>query len=461
MKNISIWKDTIKKKEYPSLLENSECDVLIIGGGITGASTFYQLKKTNLKVMLVEQGEIAMSTTGSSTGKLSFMQNDLIDKIRSNLGDETASLYLKSQCDAINLAVDIIKRENIACDLEKVDSKIYTNKKSEVEKLKDLERFLKDNGFDVQKTQNELVKSKYAIACSNTYMFHPVKFVYGLLENSQNIYEHTSIKKIVSKGDYYLCYTDKVKIKAKWVVIASHYPYFNLPFFFPIKGSLEKSYISASKVDIKDLSMISYSNPFISIRTYLDYLIYLSNSHSINADTNDKKNFQELLKKVHDLKLEPEYLWSNIDIMTNDGLPYIGKLKKNLLIATGYNTWGLATSVLAGLILKDIITNQKNNYIELFSPSRVNVNQITGGISDIFKNIGGFISGMKKQNKVKSNNNTLSYKGHTVSKKCPHMGCSLLLNEVEETWDCPCHGSRFTLDGKCISAPSNCNINKK
>ena len=441
MINISIWKDTIKKKEYPSLLENSECDVLIIGGGITGGSTFYQLKKTNLKVILVEQGEIAMSTTGSSTGKLSFMQNDLIDKIRSNLGDETANLYLKSQCDAINLAVDIIKKENIACDLTEVDSKIYTNKKSEVEKLKDLERFL--------------------IACSNTYMFHPVKFVYGLIENSQNIYEYTSIKKIVSKGDYYLCYTDKIKIKAKWVVIASHYPYFNLPFFFPIKGSLEKSYISASKMDIKDLSMISYSNPFISIRTYLDYLIYLSNSHSINADTNDKKNFQELLKKVHDLKLEPEYLWSNIDIMTNDGLPYIGKLKKNLLIATGYNTWGLATSVLAGLILKDIITNQKNNYIELFSPSRVNVNQITGGISDIFKNIGGFISGMKKQNKVKSNNNTLSYKGHTVSKKCPHMGCSLLLNEVEETWDCPCHGSRFTLDGKCISAPSNKNIDIK
>jgi nitrite reductase/ring-hydroxylating ferredoxin subunit len=233
--------------------------------------------------------------------------------------------------------------------------------------------------------------------------------------------------------------------------MASHYPYFTLPYLFPIKNSLEKSYISASSYIENKISLISYSNPFISIRTYNNNLIYLCNSHSIETKTCDKKNFEELIKKLNDLKQKPNYLWSNIDIITNDGLPYIGRLRNNILISTGYNTWGLSTSFLGSEILKDIVLNKKNKYIKLFNPHRKTICDFKDNMKNIGKNIAGFIKGLVNINNVKNDN---------ISKICPHLGCKLIYNEIEETWDCPCHGSRFSKEGNVISGPANKGIKK-
>ena len=141
-----------------------------------------------------------------------------------------------------------------------------------------------------------------------------------------------------------------------------------------------------------------------------------------------------------------DYLWSNVDIITNDGLPYIGRLKNNMLIGTGYNTWGLTNGFLAGKILSDIILNKENEYIDLFDPNRFNLKQIIGGISDIGSSISGYFNGYLNKSKE--------------THICPHAYCKLLFNNIEKTWDCPCHGSRFNIDGKCISGPANRDIRK-
>ncbi len=450
MKNISIWND-IERKKYPILNENKNVDILIIGGGITGINALYNLKNTNLNVILVEQNEIASSVTSRSTGKLSYLQNDLIDKIRKKCGDKIASKYLQSQKEAIEKIVNVIKKEKINCDLEKVDSYLYTNNDFEINKLQNLRNFLEKNCIKTYNAKNNLVESKYMLKVNNTYMFNPVKYTLNLASKCNNIYENTSIKKIEEHGDYYMCYTDNYIIKAKWVILASHYPYFTLPYLFPFKNSLEKSYLSASNYNGNKISLISYSNPFISIRTYKDKLIYLSNSHSIEVNTCDRKNFNELNKKLNDLKLKPNYLWSNIDIITNDGLPYIGRLKNNILISTGYNTWGLSTSFLSSEILKDIITNKKNSYVKLFDPNRQTICNFKDTFQNTIKNITGFIKGLTNINEKEDK---------SVSKICPHLGCKLIYNEVEDTWDCPCHGSRFNKEGNVISGPANKNIKK-
>ena len=466
MKNISIWKDTVNVKKYPKLSSDKDVDVLIIGGGITGASTFYYLKNSGLKVILVDQNKIGFSTTGSSTGKLNFLQNNLIDKIRSSVGDEGAFEYIESQRYIIDEIVNIINTNNIDCDLEKINNYLYTDKDSEISKLKNLKSFLLKNGIEVKKGNKDIVKSKYMYYAEDTYIFHPIKFVYGLLSNMNGIYENTSIKKIVEDNDQFICYTEKYKIKAKKVVLASHYPYFNIPFLFPIKGSLEKSYLSASISKYGSVSLISYSNPFISIRSYKDYLIYLSNSHPINTKVCDKKHFDELKKKINDLDLKEEYLWSNIDIMTNDGLPYIGKIKKNLFIGTGYNTWGLTNGVLAGKIISDSIMGINNKYSYLFDPKRINFNKVLGVFDDAYKSIEGYISGHfgKNENiiyKKDGGDAIMEYDGKEFFYRCPHLGCKLIYNEVENTFDCPCHGSRFDIKGKCIMSPSNYDIDRK
>jgi len=443
MKSLSIWLDKIKKNEYPELDEDKLVDVLIIGGGITGASALYHLRNANLSVMLVEQNKIGESTTGRSTGKLSFLQNDLIDKIRDSHNDSIALKYLESQKNAIDITLGIITRENIECDLKRLDAYLYTNKLEEVEKIKKLEDFLVDSGFNIKKGNCNLVESKYMIKTEDSYVFHPVKFVSSLIKRSGlPVYEKTSVKKIEKKDGLYICNTGNYVVRAKWVILASHYPYFLKPFLFPMKSSIEKSYLSASIYNGKPLSLISYSYPFISMRTHNEYLIYLSNSHSLNSDVDDKKNFLELIKKNDDLNLKPTNIWSNNDIITSDGLPYIGVLKENMLIATGYNTWGLASGVLAGRILTDIILEKNNEYIELFNPKRCNASIAIGIFSNALKSLDGYIKGYTNKRKEHPH-------------KCPHMGCNLVYNEVEKTWDCPCHGSRFKSDGSVIESPAN------
>ena len=472
MKRYSIWKDNVEEFSYQKLDHDLTTDVLIIGGGMTGINTLYHLRESNLEVVLVEQNKIGMGVTANSTGKLTYLQDHLYNKLLTNFDFEVASSYLKSQRKAIQLAIDIIKKNSIECDLVQTNSYVYTNQEKEIKKLKELKEFLEKNGFEVFEDTNFMVESKYMIGVGDTYLFHPVKYILGLLKacSSRNIYENTSIVKIEEENEEYVCFTEEHKIHAKRVVVATHYPYFHLPLVFPVKASLEKSYLSVSLKKMEPLSLISYNNPFISIRNYQDYCIYLSNSHKNNTKVLDSEHFEELLKKVNDLGLNPEYLWSNIDIMTNDGLPYVGEIKERLLIGTGYNTWGMTNGILAGKILGDLILKRKNAYQALFDPKRVNSSMVIQGVMDGYYSLEGYMKGLlSKSDKIsyqkQDGKEVAIYKDeqgeHKVYTKCPHMGCRLIFNEVEKTWDCPCHASRFDIDGKCLSGPSNRGIEIK
>lgn len=471
MKNYSIWKEGVSLDNFNKLDKNLDVDVLIIGGGMTGINTLYQMKDSSLEVVLVEQNKIGMGVTVNSTGKLTYLQESLYEKIWKSFDKDKASSYLASQRDAINLAVDIINNENIDCNLLSAPSYVYSLDEEEDKKLGELQDFLQNNGIEVVKGETDLIKYKSMIGVMDTYIFHPLKYIKGLVSkiDKNKIYEDTSIVKMEKNGDEgYICYTNDDKIiRAGVVVVASHYPYFSLPFVFPVKGNLEKSYLSASKYREDNISLIKYSKPIISMRSYLDYLIYLSNSHNISSKVDDKEHYKELKKKLNDLELEPEFMWSNTDIMTNDGLPYIGKIDDRLFIGTGYNTWGMGNGILAGKILADMIKVNDNKYVELFNPKRINLATVAGGIADGYYNATGMLSGMiTDSDKVKYE--TLEGKEiaiyiddegeHKVYTKCPHMGCRLIFNEVEKTWDCPCHASRFDIDGKCISGPSNKDI---
>lgn len=467
MKNYSIWKEGVTLPEFKKLDKDIVVDVLIIGGGMTGINTLYQLRNSSLEVVLVEQNRVGMGVTVNSTGKLTYLQDSLYEKIKKSYDEEVAGKYLASQREAVELAVDIINKNKIDCNLLKAPSYVYANEEGEEAKLRELKNFLEDNNVRVINGNSDLIEYKDMIGVEDTYLFQPLKYINGLISNidKTSIYEDTSIVKMEKNDDGYICYTkDEFEIRAKWVVIASHYPYFNLPFLFPIKGSLEKSYLSASKYKEDNISLIKYDKPIISIRSYLDYILYLSNSHDNNSEVDDKKHYSELKKKLKTLGLDPEYMWSNIDIITNDGLPYVGKIDERLLIGTGYNTWGMANGILAGKILADIILDNDNKYLELFNPKRNNLGNLGGAILDGVKSISGYISGIVTDSeKVKYETlygkEIAIYKDeegeHKVYTKCPHMGCRLIFNETELTWDCPCHASRFDIDGKCISGPSN------
>ena len=180
MKYRSIWKDNIDSISYKKLDKDIECDVLIIGGGITGISSLYHLRDSKLNVVLVEQNRIGYSTTGNSTGKLTYLQNDLLDKIRNNCDEKKEFSYLKFIVDGMNEMVNLIKDKNIDCNLTKVDSYLYTNKEDEIDKIKNLAKRLYKYGIKTNVVNNDFVESKLMISASDTYLINTIKFLYGI-----------------------------------------------------------------------------------------------------------------------------------------------------------------------------------------------------------------------------------------------------------------------------------------
>lgn len=466
-------------KVCQKLNKDISVDVLIIGGGITGISTAYHLINSGLKVCLVERNEIGSGVTSRTTGKLTYLQDNIYSKIKNYHGESKSKLYLDSQKDATKIVKEIIKKNDIDCDLEKVKSFVFSNSNDNMQEEINL---LKSFNVSIKESNSLPNKEKvnYSYYVNDTYVFHPLKYLYALKEKclSENIliYENTKIVSIDKENDMFTCKTSNNKINCKYVVLALHYPYFLIPFFLPLKSYIEKSYIGAFTADKNyKFSSVSVSKPIVSSRYYSNgnnvYELYLTNSHNNCVCDNYKNNFKDVISyKNNTLK----FLWSNNDIITNDSLPFIGFIDENLLIGTGYNTWGMTNGSLAGKIISDLIMNVDNKYSSLFNPLRgINVGKVVNFPTILGSNVFSFTKSKLCKNKSWYSSNVKfekrngkevaiyideNKKEHVVYKKCPHLKCSLIFNEVEKTWDCPCHGSRFDLNGKCIEGPSNYDI---
>ncbi len=441
VENKSIWLQEVKPFHFENLKKDLEVDVLIIGGGITGVSCAYQLKDTSLKVCLVERNQIGLGVTSKTTGKLNYLQETIYTTIEENYSYEEAALYLKSQRYAIKMVKDIVQKEKIDCNFEKVSSYVFTDKEQEIQAIRKEKSILSSLGQTVE-TSKDIpfpLKSIYAIHVKDTAIFHPLKYV----------------------------------------ILACHYPFFLFPYFMPIKTYPEKSYVLASKIDeYKKNTLITSTVPTKSVRYYKEkehYLIYLSNSHPSCNNVDSIHNFASIMMEAKKMNVSISYLWSNEDLITFDHLPLIGAIKENLFLATGYNTWGMTNATIASYIIKNAILGKKTEYDILFDPLRKNGKaKMKAYTGNMLKNAKGYI-----ENKVKVSKpwypSQLTFKTihgkkvaiyedgkkHMVYTKCPHMGCELIFNEIEKTWDCPCHASRFDLDGNCIKGPSLYNISYK
>lgn len=478
MKCMSIWNKTIQKQGNLQLTEDIHTDILIIGAGITGLTTAYYLKDTS-SVCVVDASTIGHGVTLNTTAKITYFQERIYTKIASLLDEKTASDYLASQRKAILYLKDIVEKESISCSFVKTPSYVFANTEKEVDYLKKEVQFLKKHNVLVKECPLPDKITSYASYCvEDTYVFHPLKYLEGLYNILKKkgipIYENSPIMKIEKKDDYFYCFSNKTSIKAKKVILACHYPFFLYPFLLPIKTSIEKSYIVVSKV-VKNgnYSCISSASPTYSCRFYQKgndiYQISLSESHNIAFGQNDQQHFKRV-KEIFKLK-EKDIVcqYSNVDIITNDYIPYIGKIKNNMYIGVGYNTWGMTNGVLAGKILSDLILNRKNEFCQLMNPLRKNISFYFKIPYYLFGQTKSFlgpkllkqkywyspkISFCTKQGKSLAIYVDEKGKKHIIYNKCPHLGCSLIFNEVEKTWDCPCHSSRFTIDGVCIKGPS-------
>lgn len=475
---MSLWEQYLDDKVFKKLDNDIVVDTLIIGGGITGISTLYHLRNQN-DIALIEGNKIGNGVTKNTTGKITYLQGDLLYKIIKS-SRKKAKEYLLSQIDAISILKEIIENEKINCDFQKSNSYLISSKEKDNKKLDTIKTFLEEENI---KVNNGYYENDYYIEVENTYVFNPIKFLNSLknILKNKNIYENTMIINIKKENDYYRCLTkDSKKIKAKKLILTCHYPFFLFPFLFPLMCYIEKSYISASEIPLdENYNYITYSKPIKSLRFYEDentkksYAIRLGSSHSITFHQNDLKNFKKVQNIFNISNKSITNKWTNIDIMTSDNIPFIGKIKDNLFLATGFNTWGMTNGILSGYITENLLLNNKSKYEKLFSPARISkikkiplfiLNNVVSFISTYKKNKSwykGNIVFTKKEGRNIAIFTDQNNKKHIVYNRCPHLKCKLVFNEIDKTWDCPCHSSRFDIDGKVINGPSTFDISYK
>ena len=485
MVNKSIWINKESNEIEEALKDNIECDILIIGGGIAGLSCAYYLRDSNKKIVLIDKDKIGYGATSKNTGKLDYMQGLVYHKIENNYNSEVAHLYYESQKEAISEVVKIIKKHKINCHLKQTPSYVFSNNLDDEKYFNKEIDFYKRNNISYRIEGYLPVKypSKIVLSTDGSYIFNPYEYMMGLMsviKDKVKIYEKTRCTSIEKRDDYYLCLIeDKYEIKAKDVVCATHYPIFIVPFLIPFKSEVQNFYIGASKVkEAKDIQVLSYNKPVISMRYYEKYFLYGRRSHSSSTNLDIREDYHELEKEYKKyFNKSIDYFYHTNDIMTYDNLPFIGEVSSHLYIATGFNKWGNTNGTISGKVISDLINNRENKYTKIFNPKRgLSIDKIKNIILYNLKVGTRYILNKINPNMSYYNDDvSIKYldgkrcgiyrdndkKEHIVSNICPHMKCNLIFNYIDKTWDCPCHGSRFTIDGDIIEGPSVYNIKLK
>ncbi len=491
--NYSYWVKSTKNTNYTEISENMDTDVLIIGGGITGIVTAYMLSNSGLNICLGDADRMAMGVTANTTAKITSQHGLLYDYLLNSFGFETAKGYLDSNQEAIKTISDIIKKENIDCDFVSQDSYVYTCDKSNVTKIVDEVSAVTSLGLNAEYvTKTPLpFPIEAAIKFPVQAQFHPRKYLLSLLpileKSGVNIFENSKVVDIKHIKDKYEVYVNEYKITAKYLVMASHYPIKNFPGMYFIKMYQDSSYAVGVELenDVFDGMYISCDEPVTSFRNTMQdngkkLLIVGGSSHKTGATDVDiessYKNIENYIKSIYP-KAKIKYRWMTEDCVSLDKIPYIGEFSKflpNMYVATGYKKWGMTTSHVAAKIISDKILGNENSYENIYTATRLEPIKNSKEFGNILKQsayslaINKFSAPIISYEELENDSGgVVDYKGKKLGiykdKKgkmfavvpyCKHLGCELSWNNLEKTWDCPCHGSRYDYMGKIITEPT-------
>ena len=542
----SYWIKSVDGKDrskYDSLQENIKTDICIIGGGLTGLSTAYNLSKYKIKTVLIEKDEICKQTSGNSTAKITSQHGLIYKYLTDSKGIDFARKYYEANENAIKSIKNIIDQEKIDCDFEYQPAYVFTQKIQDVPKIKDeveaVNNFggnakfveakdipinklqsaeyvekgtekIKISGDNIEKENLNLerdvvkermkgvipIKAIAGIEFEKQAQFNPYKYANSLAKICSNsgvkIYEHTKAVDVDTEDDdeYYIVTLENgCKIRAKYIVIATKYPIVNIPGFYFMKMYQSTSYAVAmqTKQRLFEGMYISSEEPTISIRTakfgdeYL--LIVVGFDHKTGAQidlSNSYRYLEEVAKNLYP-KGTIKYHWNTEDCITLDKIPYIGKFSKmweNAYVGAGFNKWGITTSQIAAEIITDQILGEENEYEDIFKATRVepikNIKEVTNMVKESVNSL--FVKKLEvpqeEANQIQNGEGKIveingqkigiykDEKGeiYKVNPVCKHLGCELSWNNLEKTWDCPCHGSRYDYKGNLIYGPSVKNL---
>ena len=491
--NVSLWVATTPETDYPRLEEDLAVDVAVLGGGITGLTAAYLLKQAGKTVALVEAKRIVRGVTGYTTAKLTVGHGLVYRRLLKTFGEDRARTYAASNAAAIERVVQIADELRIDCDFERASNFVYTEATDKVEAIRDEVTAARRAGIEAEFTTDTDLPFPIAgaVRIDGQAQFHPRKYLLpiagSLPGDGSYLFEQTRARQIEDAGDYCVVATEAGRLTAEHVLVATHLPFLDRGFFFA-KAHPAMSYAVAADVpeSVAPRGMyLSTDEPARSIRSTPAQagrrtIVIGGEGHKPGLENDTRRRYEALerfLAERFDVR-GAEYRWSTHDYTPVDGLPYIGRLTRRsdrIYLATGFAKWGLTKGTLAAILMTDAILGRSNAWAALYDAKRLNPRASATTFVKENGQVAVHLIGARLKRRQTPEELRLApeegqvvrvgrkhiamYKDndgnvHALSARCTHLGCLVEWNTAERTWDCPCHGSRFTATGGVIEGPA-------
>jgi glycine/D-amino acid oxidase-like deaminating enzyme/nitrite reductase/ring-hydroxylating ferredoxin subunit len=482
----SLWLDTTGDPAYPALGQDLTVDVAVIGAGITGITAALLLKRGGASVAVFEAGRVCTGITGYTTAKVSSLHGLTYDSLQSTFGTEGARAYAAANQAGLERIAGYVEELGIECDLRRKPNVTYVTSSAGVRSIEKEVEAAREAGLEAAFADRLDLPFGVAAAVSvpDQAEFHPRKYVLALAElipgEGSHVFEHTRAL-AVDQGSPCRVLANGRTVTAATVVVATGMPFLDRGLYFARQTPV-RSHIVAIRAPWHAHAMyISADQPTRSLRAHpiAGEELVLVGGESHKPGTGDSRASYARLASFARAHFEVEevaYRWSTQDYETADGMPYVGRLwpfSEQILTATGFKKWGMANGTAAAMMLCDRVMERDNPWAEAFDSTRLKPlpsahQMLKEGAQDGFYFFADRVRKRASEQDVATGEGRVVGAGlgqaavyrdesgerHAVSARCTHLGCIVSWNAAELTWDCPCHGSRFDVEGRVVQGPA-------
>ncbi|HUH60843.1 MAG TPA: FAD-dependent oxidoreductase [Candidimonas sp.] len=475
---------------YAPLAANLDVDVAVVGAGIVGLTAARQLVLAGKSVAVLEGLQVGMQATGRSTAKITSQHGLIYNRLIHDYGEDSARVYAKANEFAIAYIARLVNDLHIDCAFEHKAAYIYAQSEHDMLKIEEEAHAAVRLGLPARLTTEipAALPVVAALCFDGQAQFHPVRYLRGLaayLAQHAQIFEHTRAMQI-KKGIRSVVRTEAGHtVTAQEVIVATHLPIVQQGMFFTKAFTISHPMMAApiDPATMPDGMFISSGQPSFSFRVDKSggapQLIAVGPAYKTGVADDEARSTHALahfMKETFGIE-RSAYSWTNEDYESMDGLPFVGRASSatpSLYVATGFNAWGISNGTMAGCLLADLILERDNPAADLFDATRIN--PVQGGVEFMKENLltaqhfvgDRFLTNRPKEFNVPAGEAVIGKRNgesvavyrdesgmlHQVSAVCTHMGCVVGWNATDRTWDCPCHGSRFDVDGAVVHGPA-------
>ncbi len=482
----SYWIATSPTTSYAALTSDVAVDVAVVGAGIVGITTAFLLTQAGRRVALLEADEVVAGVTGHTTAKVTSLHGLIYADLLESRGEERARLYGEANEAGLAMIMRLAEDRQLECELEEATAYTFattTDERSSVEHEASTAASLGLPATFVDEPPLPF-RTEGAVAFSRQARFHPRKYLLPLVAavaRSGLVHQHTRVVSVKGGSPCEIRTESGRLVTADDVVVATHAPIVN-DALLVARASAHRGYaIAIAAGEWVPDGMFINAESSRSVRGARmgerEVLIVSGEGHMVGEGERSSEAW-EVLERWAQEELgagDALFRWSTQDYYPLDRVPFVGALEKHVYTATGFGGWGMTGGTAAALLLSDLVAGRESPWEDLFDPRRLQLSTVPAlvrkGLHDATAFVGARFSRVPESKTLDElapgdarivhldGGRVAAHRDetgelHVVSATCTHLGCLVAWNEAEGSWDCPCHGSRFDVDGAVLNGPA-------